>query len=55
MVTNTRTYGPFGDRKDYPTGFVVPQDETVVGFFVRLRPNPNGNGNIIGAIGVYTV
>jgi hypothetical protein len=54
MVTNTRTYGPFGTQKNQPFSFVVPQDETVVGFFAKSRPSTAGVTHVT-SVGVYTV
>jgi hypothetical protein len=35
IVTNVATYGPFGDYKgNIPFNVTVPNDQTVVGFFV---------------------
>jgi hypothetical protein len=60
MITNTRTYGPFGTfgsetDPHFSFSFVVPQDETVVGFFAKASPNGNNVGNYVTTIGVYTI
>ncbi|TVU30792.1 hypothetical protein EJB05_22433, partial [Eragrostis curvula] len=47
IVTNTRTYGPFGRPQDDAFSAPVPGNASIVGFFGR-------SGDCLDSIGVYT-
>jgi len=49
IVTNVKTYGPFGTRTGTLFNAPVPSDKTVVGFFVQA------DNNTVTTIGVYTI
>lgn len=55
IVTNLKTYGPFGDtdeQRGTAFKFTVPRNETAVGFFATSAPVPNDI--FLTSIGVYT-
>jgi hypothetical protein len=55
IVTNVRTYGPFGTLPNSPSfngilfNATVPDDKTVVGFFAQA------DVNMVSKIGFYTI
>jgi disease resistance protein RPM1 len=50
LVTNVKTYGPFGQEKGQCFGETVPENTCVVGFFGKSGAALDALGLYIGAI-----